>query len=241
MSVNGKEYEMRACSLLDLLDGASVRILFTSPGLQAYCLLPSFKFTNESMNGFKPGPESYFQDRLYLPVIHISKKESSALEIQLQAMERALSDVEHSYRQDLVRTYFKLFLLELGNITLKQQKGSMQSDTAFNRKDIITIDFLRLLWKHFRTERNIDFYAEKLHISPKHLSRTVKAVLGQSPHKIICKELVQYASSLLKENNLSILEISESLRFSEQAAFCKFFKKHTGVAPGQYRKNQQLH
>ena len=233
--VNGREYEMRACSLLDLLDWARAEIVRTSPDMQAYCLLPTFEFTGKSMDGLKPGPKNYFQDRLYLPVIDISEKENELLESQLQALERALSDLEHYYRQELVETYFKLFLLELGNIMLTHQKESNKSNSVVGRRDIIVTDFLKLVWKHFRTEHSIGFYAEKLNISPKHLARTIKDMLGKTPHEVLCEEMVQYASMLLKDDRLSILEISVSLRFSEQAAFCKFFKKYTGVAPSKYR------
>lgn len=238
--VNGREYEMRACSLIDLLDWARVEIVRTSPDLCAYCLLPTFEFTGESMNGLKPGPENYFQDRLYLPVIGISEMENDALEKQLQALETALSDMEHFYRQERVRAYFRLFLLELGNIMLAHQKDSTKNDSVVGRKDIIVTDFLKLVWKYFRTERNICFYAEKLNITPKHLSRTVKEMLGKTPHEVICEEQLQYASSLLKNDRFSILEISISLCFSEQAAFCKFFKKHTGVSPSEYRRKADI-
>lgn len=231
---------MCAYSLLDLLDWARVEIVHTSPDLRAYCLLPTFEFTGESMNGLKPGPENYFQDRLYLPVIGISEKENKVLENQLQALEKALSNLDHYYRQELVRTYFKLFLLELGNIMLTHQKESNKSNSVVGRKDIIVTDFLKLVWKHFRTEHNIGFYAEKLNITPKHLARTIKDMLGKTPHEVICEELIQYAFTLLKDDRLSILEISASLCFSEQAAFCKFFKKHTGVAPSEYRNKADI-
>lgn len=238
--VNGREYEMRACSLLDLLDWARVEVVRTSPDLRAYCLLPTFEFTGESMNGLKPGPENYFQDRLYLPVIDISEKENELLENQLQALERVLSDLGHYYRLELVRTYFKLFLLELGNIVLTHQKESNKSNVAVGRKDFIVTEFLKLVWKHFRMEHNIEFYAKKLNITPKHLARTVKHMIGKTPHEVICEELVQYASTLLKDDRLSICEISDCLRFSEQAAFCKFYKKHTGVAPSEYRRRSDI-
>lgn len=238
--VNGREYQMCSCSLLDLLDLASVKIIQTSPDLKAYCLLPTLEFTDESMNGLKPGPENYFQDRLYLPIISVSEMEHDVLEKHLQSLEIALADVRHYYRYEFVKTYFKLFLLELGNIMLTHQKDSNKSELPVGRKDIIVTDFLKLVWKHFCTEHNISFYAEKMCISPKHLARTVKEILGKTPHEVICEELVLYASNLLKKNHLSILEISILLHFSEQAAFCKFFKKHKGMAPSEYRKIAEI-
>lgn len=237
--VNGREFEMGACSLLDLLDWARVKILDTSQDMRAWCLLPTFEFTGESMGGLKPGPENYFRDRLCRPVTAISEKENDVLESLLRALERALSGVGHYYRLELVRSYFKIFFLELGNIMLNREECE-KSSSVVGRKDIIVTDFLKLVWKNFRTERGVGFYAGKLNISSKHLSRTVKAMLGKTPREVICEELVQHASTLLKDDSRSILDISVSLRFSEQAAFCKFFKKHTGVAPSEYRKKTDM-
>lgn len=240
LTVNGREYGMRANSLLDLLDWARVEVTHSSPDLKAYCLLPTFEFTGEAMCGLKPGPESYFQDRLYLPVIDISGEDCLVLERQLMALGQAMADVEHCYRKELVRTYFKLFLLELGHIMLTRQRDSCRDNTAVGRKDIIVTEFLKLVWNYFRTERSIGFYAEKLNISPKHLARTVKEILGKTPYEVISEELVQYASTLLRDERLSILEVSALLRFSEQAAFSKFFKKHVGVAPSEYRRKVEV-
>ena len=236
LRVNGREYEMRAGSFLDLLNRAGVEILRIGSDLRAYCLLPTYEFTNESVNGLKPGPENYFQERLYQPVISLSEADCGRLGHLLEELETALSDVHHFYRNELVQTRFKIFLLELGNIMLARRGKGEKSLSSIGRSDIITTDFLKMVWKHFRTEHNIEFYAEGLNVSSKHLSRTVKKILGKTPREVISGELLQYSLTLLRNNELSIMEISAALHFSEQAAFCKFFKKRTGVAPSEYRK-----
>lgn len=95
--------------------------------------------------------------------------------------------------------------------------------------------FLKLVWKYYRTEHNVDFYAARLCLSSKHLSRVVRGKLGKTPHAVIRDELLQRASYLLKDTKISVQDISAELHFSEMAAFCKFFKKHTGMSPTSFR------
>lgn len=42
--------------------------------------------------------------------------------------------------------------------------------------------------------------------------------------------------TLLEDNTTPIQQIAETLSFSDQASFSKFFKKHKGISPIAYRK-----
>lgn len=77
-------------------------------------------------------------------------------------------------------------------------------------------------------------------ISTKHLSRLVKEVLGKTPHEVICDELIKRATERLNDENISVSQIAEELHFSDQAAFCKSFKKHYAVSPMEYRRKLRM-
>ena len=61
-------------------------------------------------------------------------------------------------------------------------------------------------------------------------------ILGLSPKKIINKEIILKAKNLLAENKIIIKEISEELGFADAPHFVKFFKKETGMTPGQFKE-----
>lgn len=127
-------------------------------------------------------------------------------------------------------------MLELGNMAFARLKGDNVHSSALSKRDVIMVSFIRLVRQYFRTEHLVDFYARELGISSKHLSRIIKEVMGKTPHDVICHELIQYAMTLLKADKFSIQGIAADLHFSDQASFCKFFKKWTGMTPGEYRK-----
>lgn len=97
--------------------------------------------------------------------------------------------------------------------------------------------FIRLVQEHFRTERFLDFYAEKLDITPKHLSRTIKIQTGISPVEWINRFVILEAKVMLRSSNMNIQQIAEELHFPSQSFFGKYFKKATGVSPKDYRNN----
>ncbi|MBD5339085.1 helix-turn-helix transcriptional regulator [bacterium] len=95
--------------------------------------------------------------------------------------------------------------------------------------------FIQLVQKHFRTERFLEFYAGKLEISPKHLSRTIKSQTGASPVDWINRYIILEAKVMLRSSNLNIQQIADELHFPSQSFFGKYFKKATGMTPKEYR------
>ncbi len=97
--------------------------------------------------------------------------------------------------------------------------------------------FIKLVKDKFKTERFLEYYAEELGVTPKHLSRTVKAQTGYSAASWIERFLILEAKILLKSTNLTIQQISDNLNFPTQSFFGKYFKKNVGVSPKHYRNS----
>lgn len=97
--------------------------------------------------------------------------------------------------------------------------------------------FLSLVQLHFKKERFLDFYAALLEVSPKHLSRKVKEATGFSAVEWIDRFVILEAKVLLKATTMSIQQISDELNFANQSFFGKYFKKHTGKSPKDFRNS----
>lgn len=138
---------------------------------------------------------------------------------------------EHSQHTDnllLLRTLLKAFLLEL-MASSRQQPIS----PGFNEKRIY--HFLLLLENHYTTEKKVDFYAEKLSLSPKRLNQILKQKLGKTINQILQERLLIEAKHLLFIGKESIKEISFSLGFQDSSYFSRFFKKMTALTPEEFR------
>lgn len=76
--------------------------------------------------------------------------------------------------------------------------------------------------------------ADLLFINPNHLSDTIKNVFGKSPCKIYEEKLIDICKELIANSDKPIKDIAFTFSY-EPSNFIKFFKRHTGLTPKQYR------
>ncbi len=240
LKVNGKRYWMEENSFLDVMETVTLASDHFSPDLRAWCLFVTFEFASESLKTLRPGPHRLLE-QVNTPIKRFTDEECELLELQLQLLKGTLDNPTHFYKLELAHTYFRSFSLELGNLLLVHDENeNLHPDSYFSKKDLITINFIKLVSKHFASEHRIDFYADALCVSAKHLTRILKEITGKSPHEIIRDEIIHLAMSMLEEEKKPVSQIAEELHFSDQAAFCKFFKKRMGISPMAYRRKEQM-
>ncbi len=233
-----KVQEMGAHTMLDVLERNVMRFESISKDAKIYGLLPLYSFVEESLKSLKPGPERGFINRKSSPVLHMSEEEHAVMVRQMELIEACFRNTKHYYRQELLHTYFKSFMLEMGNflLTHEEHADNENSTPTISKAEWTTLTFMKLVWEHFKEEHTVDFYANELCISPKHLGRTLKETIDKTPHEIIRDELLHHAMELLEDESYTIQQIAETLSFSDQASFCKFFKKYKNSSPSLYRK-----
>lgn len=138
------------------------------------------------------------------------------------------------YRREIVLSlamaaiYKMLYLIDKylginGNGQLKQ------SEILFGR-------FIELLSNSDLKERTVNFYAEKLCITPKYLSVVCKRTSGKTASDWINEFVVKEIKKQLRHSSKSIKEIALDLDFPNLSFFGKYVKAHLGLSPTQYRK-----
>lgn len=88
-----------------------------------------------------------------------------------------------------------------------------------------------------RTHRTVAWYADRLNVTPKHLSETVKRATGHSVMYFISQHTLSIVIDLLKNSPLSLSQLSEELGFSSLSYFTRYVRKHLGMSPSDYRKS----
>lgn len=129
-----------------------------------------------------------------------------------------------------------LYILYIG---YSRNKGNT-SKTSLNRKNVIFKDFINLVGTYYMKERQVEFYADKLCLTPKYLSMVVKEVYGHTPSYIINHAVILAAKAKLQTNQYSVQQVADSLNFCNASFFGKFFKKYVGCSPGKYQANSQI-
>lgn len=97
---------------------------------------------------------------------------------------------------------------------------------------------MKLLSENFRTERSVEFYADKMNLTPKHLSRVIRNFTGKSVHQWIDNIVVLEIKNLLRYSDLSIQQISIELNFPNPSFMGQYFKRITGKTPGEFKRER---
>ena len=164
------------------------------------------------------------------PSIALSDADCSISEIYFKLARDILSS-GRMHKEDILVPLLSSFT-HIVSAAFEIRGGSGGSDT---RQDAIYESFISLVSKHHVRERGVGFYADRLNLSPKYLSKVIKKVSGRSAPEWIDGFVVLEAKSLLRYSGMSVKEIAAALNFNSQSLFYKFFLSHTGMSPSAYR------
>jgi YesN/AraC family two-component response regulator len=90
-----------------------------------------------------------------------------------------------------------------------------------------------------QTEREVRYYAERLNVSPKYLSETVRRMTGHSVTSYIDRYTIPILKDYLNDECLSLTQIAYRMYFSTLSYFSRYCTKHLGLSPSEYRHSLQ--
>jgi AraC-like DNA-binding protein len=167
-------------------------------------------------------------------VHYTSEQEFSAIWRNVENMAYYITVIKNAeeYTQEILESFFSALIYQLSNIVARD---TAISKDKMSRYQEIVLQFINLVSEFYLKEKKVDFYAQKMMISTRHLSSVLKGVTGKSAGQIINEYIINEAKALLSTSSESIKEIAIKLKFSDQYAFSHFFKKHQNVSPREYR------
>lgn len=171
------------------------------------------------------------------PVIKLNKDELSYLNDYYKILKKTVNS-NFARRKECFRGQISSLVYIVSDIFNRHAADNgIFEDSKKGRRDMLFEKFMTLLSENHKDERELKFYADKLFITPKYLSTLIKEISGRSAADWIDEYVIMEAKSLLKYSNMSIKEISYFLNFPSQSFFGKYFKQHTGMSPGTFKKS----
>ncbi len=168
------------------------------------------------------------------PYRKLSQSDSDTLLNCIGHIEHYVKQPEHRLKKELICSTLYILILESAKIIFSNANTSVQSENQTKKTYIEK--FIKLLIQFADREHNPAFYADKLCISVQYLSLILKEVSGKTANAWIAGYLINRAKVLLRNPENTIQQIAETLSFSDQSSFGKFFKKHTGISPRRYKE-----
>lgn len=142
------------------------------------------------------------------------------------AVRRCDADSEELIRQ-LLRTSFWLF----------SDYRQPEKRSVLCRSDIISQKFFTLLEQCSSANLTVSYFVETMKVPVRSLQRALRDTTGKSPNDHILAAKLSRTKNAIEQmsQDSSFSTITESLGFSSEAAFTRFFKTHTGMTPSCYR------
>lgn len=162
------------------------------------------------------------------PCLNLSVQECVRIQSFYNFFIQHLED-DSSYKNKIVRSILQSLIYYIAGII------NLDKDNKRERKDELFTRFVQLIIKNYKKNRKLDFYADKLFITPKYLSDVIKKISGRSAHDWIDRYILLEAKILLRSSHKTIQQIADELNFPNNSFFSKYFKKHCGMTPKEYR------
>ena len=163
-----------------------------------------------------------------------STQECTVLYTQLK--QRLNLHPEDELQEQIVKGYLQALVFNVYSQYLITNHETESKKPQFNRQQELFNYFMELLQKNYMKERNIKFYASKLCVTPRYLSRVIHEVSGLFASDHINHFVIAEAKQLLRCKKYTALQVSEMLNFTSQSFFGRYFKNFTGYTPKQYQE-----
>ena len=176
----------------------------------------------------------------------ISLNQDPVVPLTEEQAARILEDF-HRLRDRMVERQLMFYHELMGSLCLTMMYDIFEAhaqrdatDTHTDRTAYIVKQLMALLATGIsRTERDVNYYAERLNVSPKYLSATIKRVTGHSVTSYIDRHTVPILKDYLNDERLSLTQIADLMNFTSLSYFSRYCTKHLGLSPSDYRQSLQ--
>ncbi|NDV57045.1 AraC family transcriptional regulator [Bacteroides sp. 519] len=138
-------------------------------------------------------------------------------------------------QEEIIKGYLQALIFNVYSQYMMASKNDKGNQPKLTRQQDIFNQFMELLQENYTKERNLNYYAERLCITPRYLSRIIHSVSGHFASNHIDLFVIAESKQLLRSKKYTILQVSEMLNFTSQSLFGRYFKKFTGYSPKQYQ------
>ena len=247
LTIDETEYHVQKNSILVYFSYSSLHILSHTPNLRGTLIGANLEIIQPMLYNITNFNALFVIKQA--PLQHITEEQDKALS-QYIALLKEITRKEKLCTEDepcrpinktvveIARKQAELLSYSLMLEVLQCYARIATDNVPFSRKDEVLQKFVTMLYRKYRAEHEVTYYAEQQFLTTRYFSTIVKERSGKSPSQWIATALLVDARNQLKNTNMTIKEISDLLCFPNQSYFGKWFKNLTNVSPLDFRKGR---
>ena len=231
-TVDTVQYTVSANDLIIISEGQVISNYALSSDCVGLAFMISQQFFNDIIKDVSELSSLFLFSRTH-PVCTLLPSEIQPLMSYCNIIREKTGNTTHHFRKDIVRSLFTAMIYDISNAIYRIQALGTRK---YTRAEDIFTRFIKLVELYYRRERRVSWYADKLDITAKYLSESVKQVSKRTANEWIDNYVTIALRVLLRNTNKSIKEITQEMNFPNQSFLGTFFKDHVGMTPTAYRK-----
>lgn len=229
-SINLKRFKIRENNLLVNFASDIIQI-HRMDNIYGYVIMISEDYLQQLQLDFKLRVQSYIGLRGNGP-IGVPYDELAGLKPYYALLKKNMDDGNPDVIRGLA---LALSYTILSMVRRFQRHDDPEPNQDASRAQQLFERFMTLLQTYHEKERSLQFYADKMYLTPKYVSAMIKSYSGKAALDWINEYVVLEAKMMLRYTQMSVQEIAYSLNFPTQSAFGKYFKQQVGTSPKHYR------
>lgn len=149
----------------------------------------------------------------------------------LQLLKLKLADNGNRYQSEQIALCVRMILYEIAEKAERIYSDTQSTTACWQLKD----KFVSMVEEDIRRFRSVDYYADRLCVTVRHLSKVIKQTMGYTAKQWIDSYAILEMKVALQSATLSVQEVTWMFHFPDPSTFSRYFKKHTGYSPSEYR------
>lgn len=160
------------------------------------------------------------------------REEGQSLMCQyLQLLKLKLTDNQNRYQNEQIVLCVRIILYEITEKAERIYSDILLTTTRWQLKD----SFVSMVEEDIHRFRSVDYYAGRLCVTVRHLSKVIKQTMGYTAKQWIDNYAILEMKVALQSATLSVQEVAWMFHFPDPSTFSRYFKKRTGYSPSEYR------
>ena len=156
-------------------------------------------------------------------------------QIDIMDLEASNDEMNMEYCRQNVILAVNSLLLYIQHIN--KENASLGKEHVNDNKEKLFYEFRMLLTQKFREDRSVQFYADTLKVSTRHLNSICQRASGQNAKEIIDHYTIIELQVALMYTHKSFQELVSDFNFPDQSYLNRYFKRHTGYSLSEFRAN----
>lgn len=229
-SINLKKFRITENQMMVNFAGDIIHINNVE-NLSGYAIILSEEYLQQLQLDFRIRVQSYLNLRDNGPIC-VPREELKYLKPYYTLLKKNMEDGNAEVIKGLALALSHTIITLM---TKYQERVSSETERNETRSQQLFDKFMKLLNAYHTKERSLQFYAEKMYLTPKYVSGVIKSYSGKGALDWINEYVMLEAKMMLRYSEMSVQEVAYALNFPTQSAFGKYFKQQTGMSPKQYR------